>query len=47
MSALVGYKVTPRLQAIDRSDDIDNWANGGGMYSILPKPKRLPCLVQS
>lgn len=31
-SALVGYKVTPRLQAIARADYIDNRANGGGMY---------------
>lgn len=32
VSALVGYKVTPRLQAIARADYIDNRANGGGMY---------------
>ena len=32
MSALVGYKLTLRLQAIARADDIDNRANGGGMY---------------
>ena len=31
-SALVGYKLTPRLQAIVRADYIDNSANGGGMY---------------
>ena len=31
-SALVGYKLTPRLQAIARADYIDNSANGGGMY---------------
>ena len=32
VSALVGYKLTRRLQAIARADDIDNRANGGGMY---------------
>ena len=32
MSALVGYKLTPRLQAIARADDIDNRANGGGGF---------------
>jgi hypothetical protein len=32
VSALVGYKLTPRLQAIARADYIDNRANGGGMY---------------
>ena len=32
VSALFGYKLTPRLQAIARADYIDNRANGGGMY---------------
>ena len=32
VSALVGYKLTPRLQAIARADYIDNRANGGGIY---------------
>jgi hypothetical protein len=32
VSGLVGYKMTPRLQAIARADYIDNRANGGGMY---------------
>ena len=39
MSALVGYKLTPRLQAIARADDIDNRANGGGMYFNLADAK--------
>lgn len=33
VSALVGYKLTPRLQAIARADYIDNSANGGGIYA--------------
>ncbi len=32
LSGLVGYKVTPRLQALARFDYIDNRANGGGIY---------------
>lgn len=32
VSGLVGYKVTPRLQALARFDYIDNRANGGGIY---------------
>lgn len=32
VSGLVGYKLTPRLQAIARFDYIDNSANGGGIY---------------
>lgn len=32
LSGLVGYKLTPRLQAIARFDYIDNSANGGGIY---------------
>jgi hypothetical protein len=32
LSGFVGYKVTPRLQAIARLDYIDNSANGGGIY---------------
>ena len=32
LSGLVGYKMTPRLQAVVRADYIDNRANGGGMY---------------
>jgi len=32
VSGLVGYKLTPRLQAIARFDYIDNRANGGGIY---------------
>ncbi len=31
-SALLGYKLTPRLQALVRVDYIDNRANGGGIY---------------
>ena len=33
VSALFGYKLTPRLQTITRADYIDNRANGGGIYS--------------
>ncbi|MBU3737710.1 MAG: DUF3138 family protein [Rhodoferax sp.] len=32
LSGLVGYKLTPRLQALARFDYIDNRANGGGIY---------------
>lgn len=32
VSGLVGYKLTPRLQALARLDYIDNRANGGGIY---------------
>jgi hypothetical protein len=32
LSGLVGYKLTPRLQAIARFDYIDNRSNGGGIY---------------
>ena len=32
LSGLVGYKVTPRLQALARFDYIGNRANGGGIY---------------
>lgn len=32
VSGLVGYKLTPRLQALARVDYIDNRANGGGVY---------------
>ncbi len=32
VSGLVGYKLTPRLQALARFDYIDNRANGGGIY---------------
>jgi Putative beta-barrel porin-2, OmpL-like. bbp2 len=32
LSGLVGYKLSPRLQAIARLDYINNRANGGGMY---------------
>ena len=32
ISALLGYKVTPRLQLLARADYIDNSKNGGGTY---------------
>ena len=32
LSGLVGYKLTPRLQALARLDYINNRSNGGGMY---------------
>lgn len=32
VSGLVGYKLTPRLQALARLDFINNRANGGGVY---------------
>lgn len=32
LSGLVGYKLTPRLQALARFDYINNRRNGGGMY---------------
>lgn len=32
LSALVGYKVTPRLQLLTRMDYINNHKNGGGVY---------------
>jgi hypothetical protein len=32
VSGLVGYKLTPRLQALARADFIYNRANGGGVY---------------
>jgi hypothetical protein len=32
LSGLVGYKLTPRLQAILRADYIENAKNGGGVY---------------
>lgn len=32
LSGLVGYKLTPRLQALVRADYINNRKNGGGLY---------------
>lgn len=32
LSALVGYKITPRLQLLARADMIENRKNGGGTY---------------
>lgn len=33
LSALVGYKLTPRLQLLARADAIENRKNGGGTYA--------------
>jgi hypothetical protein len=33
ISALVGYKLTPRLQLLARADMIENRKNGGGTYA--------------
>jgi hypothetical protein len=33
-SALAGYKITPRLQALVRLDYINNRKNGGGLYGV-------------
>ncbi len=35
LSALVGYKLTPRLQLIGRADYLENGKNGGGTYVAL------------
>jgi hypothetical protein len=33
VSALIGYKATPRLQLLARADYVDNAKNGGGIYA--------------
>lgn len=38
LSGLVGYKLTPRLQAIARLDYINNRKNGGGIYVNTSNP---------
>jgi len=41
LSALVGYKITPRLQLLARADYLNNQDNGGGIYvfNYLNNPK--------
>lgn len=40
VSALAGYSVTPRLQALVRADYIDNSKNGGGLFGFTEADDR-------